>query len=255
MRDPRRPVATRLEIFMDGASPIVLINLLLAGYLLSGATQRVPVLVSLGVCVVGTITFIASYIFSRVRGRAQVEDKQFRICPRCRYNLSGLPDPGSCPECGRPFSDDELSELWSKVYRIRDAFDTPSPRSRTRPGDSTPRPARFATRLESTWAWFQFAVVVPLALAIVGVMIFAPTRRLSPLILVLIGANVMQVATSLYLPKVGRRVVRKHDFKLCVRCRYLLTGLADEGACPECGTAYTQSSLREHWSAVYRMSG
>lgn len=33
---------------------------------------------------------------------------------------------------------------------------------------------------------------------------------------------------------------------------YDLRTLADEGACPECGSAYSPLSLRQHWEGAYR---
>lgn len=36
-----------------------------------------------------------------IRGRATVDDG--RLCDKCGYNLTGLPEP-RCPECGKPFT-------------------------------------------------------------------------------------------------------------------------------------------------------
>jgi len=37
------------------------------------------------------------------------------------------------------------------------------------------------------------------------------------------------------------------DGRVCWECGYALTGLADRGECPECGTAYEAEALRRRW--------
>lgn len=35
-----------------------------------------------------------------------------RLCPGCEFDLRGLGDSGSCPECGRPFEIDAVRAQW-----------------------------------------------------------------------------------------------------------------------------------------------
>ena len=44
-----------------------------------------------------------------------------------------------------------------------------------------------------------------------------------------------------------KRLVLEHEYSLCMNCGYLLKGLADVGACPECGQPYTKTGLRSAW--------
>lgn len=46
-----------------------------------------------------------------------------------------------------------------------------------------------------------------------------------------------------------RRValVQRTRFRACLRCEQELTGLPDEGMCPECGTPYKLDELRRGW--------
>jgi hypothetical protein len=37
---------------------------------------------------------------------------RFRVCWQCGYHLRGLPDAGSCPECGTAFDPATLREKW-----------------------------------------------------------------------------------------------------------------------------------------------
>ncbi|CAG0995517.1 hypothetical protein PHYC_02536 [Phycisphaerales bacterium] len=48
------------------------------------------------------------------------------------------------------------------------------------------------------------------------------------------------------LEKTQRRA-RGLGGKMCWGCGYSLEGIAADGACPECGRAYTHSELRDRW--------
>ncbi len=50
------------------------------------------------------------------RDFAEVTNRQFRHCLGCRYDLSGLPPTGNCPECGRPYTDAGLRQSWLWTY-------------------------------------------------------------------------------------------------------------------------------------------
>jgi hypothetical protein len=57
---------------------------------------------------------------------------------------------------------------------------------------------------------------------------------------------------------VGRRATRRAfaqvaaaDYRLCLHCRYPLTGLDDERACPECGRPFTAEALISGWRRTY----
>lgn len=43
------------------------------------------------------------------------------------------------------------------------------------------------------------------------------------------------------------RILRKNDCLMCIECGYLLSGLPDDHACPECGTAYVFEETRRRW--------
>lgn len=45
--------------------------------------------------------------------------------------------------------------------------------------------------------------------------------------------------------------LEQHDFFLCVWCRYPLTGLPDEGECPECGAGYERENCRTLYQQAY----
>lgn len=57
-------------------------------------------------------------------GMKFIRSIDYRICPKCEYDLRGIsPSVGSpprgitCPECGRHATPEELKERWEQVYR------------------------------------------------------------------------------------------------------------------------------------------
>lgn len=43
------------------------------------------------------------------------------------------------------------------------------------------------------------------------------------------------------------RILRKNSCLMCIECGYLLNGLPDNHACPECGTPYVFEEIRRCW--------
>lgn len=72
-----------------------------------------------------------------------------------------------------------------------------------------------------------------------------------------IAASALQIAFAIELLRVAlvkpmrrrrmRKLLRGHDYAVCLSCRYPLVGLADAGVCPECGTGYDVSETRRCW--------
>ena len=63
----------------------------------------------------GTLTgafFPMLFAWRKSRGRARIIALDFRVCPRCNFDLRGLPSPGACPECRCRFSDRSLRVHW-----------------------------------------------------------------------------------------------------------------------------------------------
>ncbi len=72
---------------------------------------RGPLLIALPqFVVIGIIAFV--YYRAKRRVARVVKASDGRACWHCVYDLSGLPTPGVCPECGRPYEHDELRRRW-----------------------------------------------------------------------------------------------------------------------------------------------
>jgi hypothetical protein len=51
-----------------------------------------------------------AFIVLPLRGRAK--RAQGELCIHCRYVLTDLQSPGTCPECGKPFPADRHASVW-----------------------------------------------------------------------------------------------------------------------------------------------
>ncbi len=60
-----------------------------------------------------------SWIAAHRRSKRLIQALNFRLCPRCRYDLTSSPPDGLCPECGRSYTDADLRNLWCRAYRIK----------------------------------------------------------------------------------------------------------------------------------------
>lgn len=90
------------------------------------------------------------------------------------------------------------------------------------------------------WLVLLWAVSVP-------VMIFGPPWIYPFVIPLALGAVVWYML--LYKRYEGGRLdrLRSIGFRVCPDCEYSLEGLADRGACPECGAWYTPELLETRW--------
>jgi hypothetical protein len=60
------------------------------------------------------------YVWLGRRSKRLIQTTNFRLCPRCRYDLTSCLIDGQCPECGRAYTDADLRLLWRRAYRIKD---------------------------------------------------------------------------------------------------------------------------------------
>ncbi len=100
------------------------------------------------------------------------------------------------------------------------------------------------------------AGIVLLAVAMIAAIFVA--RSPKPVFFVVPVIMAMVAWTGVTSSRLGdlharaRRNLREGGYKCCPQCGYDLRTLADDGACPECGSAYTPLSLQQHWEHAYR---
>jgi len=73
---------------------------------------------TLGVCGLTqllVIVFTIADLLMVRRWRSRARSLQGRMCGNCLHDLRGLGDAGHCPECGHPFSLDQLRRYWKGV--------------------------------------------------------------------------------------------------------------------------------------------
>lgn len=80
---------------LDSASSVLLVLVVLAPFLTMGTS---------GV-----------YLFQEYRWRSRARSFHGRMCGNCLHDLRGLGDAGKCPECGHPFSLDQLRCYWKGI--------------------------------------------------------------------------------------------------------------------------------------------
>lgn len=52
---------------------------------------------------------------SALRIVRQANSQDGRGCPRCGFDLSGLPELGQCPECGRWYKIEDVQRQWEEA--------------------------------------------------------------------------------------------------------------------------------------------
>ena len=103
--------------------------------------------------------------------------------------------------------------------------------------------------------WLGGAVVllaVAMIIAILAARSPKPVFLVIPMILTMVAWIGVTSSRLGDLHARARRNLREGGYKCCPQCGYDLRTLADEGACPECGSAYSPLSLRQHWEKAYR---
>ena len=62
-----------------------------------------------------------------------------------------------------------------------------------------------------------------------------------------LGISLICVSALLARRRTIRRRMFEVSMELCPKCAYPLTGLAESGACPECGTPFSKPEVRGLW--------
>lgn len=91
------------------------------GQMRAGAPRaRSPysIIIILATPIAASIIALAAWSLLWMRSKRLVQRLDFRVCPRCQYNLTANPTDGACPECGRAYIDADLRRDWKAAYRL-----------------------------------------------------------------------------------------------------------------------------------------
>jgi uncharacterized paraquat-inducible protein A len=61
-----------------------------------------------------------------------------------------------------------------------------------------------------------------------------------------VGVGIMEIAPWIIKRRFLKHLAR-HEYRVCLQCGYLLAQLPEKHRCPECGSEYDLSKIREEW--------
>ena len=69
-------------------------------------------------CPAAGLVLLAFYTVRYIGLRRRLRRNGYRLCPRCEYPLTGLPERHVCPECGRQYEKASVERQWKRwVHR------------------------------------------------------------------------------------------------------------------------------------------
>lgn len=109
---PIPPVARRGRLMIVVIPQLVVVTGLLWSWLGSGRHGPVPLWVFV-LPVAGVLVSNALIAWRARHLRARVARAGGRLCTKCGYDLGGLSEQGTCPECGQRFRLDDTIHAWA----------------------------------------------------------------------------------------------------------------------------------------------
>jgi hypothetical protein len=237
---PRRE---RLDPLIVGAGMVTILllpGLLLAvylGWISIGAFARLAAPLLLVVSISWMVLLVGRGI-DRSRRIRELSKHDYRICQTCGYQLEGLPDEGTCPECGSSYDRQKTIRIWRNRML-------------------------FPWRLVRKWEWrvrrsplerLGFLAVscaaMLLVLCVAGWFVMSLATNLRLILLALLTG-----ACGAFLLAVARRRIRtivteRHN-RVCPWCLGDLPETSDEGECPRCGLPFQMERVEAVWGRGY----
>jgi hypothetical protein len=105
----------RMELLIVAASCLALIAFAFAASVVTEYWLSPSLAISGAIILVGISAGIVILARRSERYASDLAKCGWLRCPQCFFDLRGLPDVGRCPECGGPFSIQDLQARWQET--------------------------------------------------------------------------------------------------------------------------------------------
>ena len=187
---------------------------------------------------IGWMLLLVGRGIHRSKRLRELRKHEYRICQACGYLLVGLPDKGTCPECGSSYDRQETIRTWRNRML-------------------------FPWRLTRKWEWrvkrsplerlgflALFCAAILLILCVLGWFIADAATNLRLILLTALMGAVGVSLLALTRRRIRKIVIAQHN-RVCPWCLGELRNGGDRGECSRCGIPFATENIEAIWAQGY----